>query len=490
MARTQLNYLAAPHALPLLRQPRPRPRAARQAPTWRLGPVGFGYLAALADVMAIVGAALTTALLRIALFGGALQGLRTGFNIGLIVAVLVVLAELHNGGYAPARYADKSGQFARSFPLWNLTTLGALALGVATRAIGDYPRGGLALFYILGLASLALTRRAVAGGLATLLARGLAPRRRVAMLGFEDAIEDLPTGVGEDGAEIVCRFALRESESFFLEDLKLAVAAIRLHRPDDVIVALPWSRADLVDACLAALTKLPAAVHLGLGGPLNGLGRVEMAEVGPVRGLTVTRRPLGALQQFEKRAFDLVVAASALALLSPLLLAVAAMIRLDGPGPILFRQKRYGLNQEPFRIFKFRTMRVMDDGAVVRQATRADGRVTRIGAHLRRLSIDELPQLLNVLSGDMSIVGPRPHALAHDQLYVEKLARYARRHNVRPGITGWAQVSGHRGEIADDSAMLARLEHDLYYVDNWSLWLDVKIVAMTVLSRRAHTNAY
>ena len=158
--------------------------------------------------------------------------------------------------------------------------------------------------------------------------------------------------------------------------------------------------------------------------------------------------------------FDVAVAALALVALSPLFAAVALAIRLESPGPALFRQKRYGLNQEPFRIFKFRTMRAMDDGRVVSQATRADARVTRIGAYLRRLSIDELPQLLNVLLGDMSIVGPRPHALAHDQLYVERLARYARRHNVKPGITGWAQVNGHRGEIADDSAMLARLDHD------------------------------
>ena len=485
MAQTQLKFAAPPLAVPVLRALR-----ARRAPPWRLGTVGFGYLAASADVASILAAGLATTLLRMAFFGAPLAGLLTGFDIGLTVAVLVVLAELHKGGYAPARYADKSGQFARALPLWNLTALAALALGVATRAVGDYPRGGLALFYLLGLASLTLTRRGVAEGLSRLHARGLAPRRRVAIVGFEDAIEDLAAPAGDNGAEVVCRFALRESESFFLEDLKLALAAIRLHRPDDVIVALPWTRGDLVDACLAGLTKLPIAVHLGLGGPLNGLSRIEMTEVGAVRGLTVRRRPLGALQQVEKRAFDLVVATLALALLSPLLLCVAALIRLDGPGPVLFRQKRYGLNQEPFRIFKFRTMRALDDGAVVRQATRTDARVTRIGAHLRRLSIDELPQLLNVLIGDMSIVGPRPHALAHDQFYVEKLARYARRHNVRPGITGWAQVSGHRGEIAEDSAMLARLEHDLYYVDNWSLWLDVKIVAMTALSRRAHRNAY
>jgi len=135
-------------------------------------------------------------------------------------------------------------------------------------------------------------------------------------------------------------------------------------------------------------------------------------------------------------------------------------------------------------------MTVMEDGGKIVQAQRDDKRVTGIGRVLRRTSIDELPQLINVLIGDMSIVGPRPHALAHDQLYVDKLAAYARRHNVKPGITGWAQVHGHRGEIANDSAMLARLDHDLYYIDNWSLWLDVKIVFMTVFSRRAHRNAY
>jgi Undecaprenyl-phosphate glucose phosphotransferase len=485
-----VQFAFSPQAIPVSR--RPRARSVGKPKAWRFGPLGFAYAAALADASAIITAALLTTLLRMPMFGGALKGLQTGVDIGLIVAVLVVLAGLHNGGYAPANYAEKSGQFTRAFPLWNLTALAALALGVAARAVGDYPRSGLGLFYALGLVSLVLTRRAVAGALSAAHARGFAVRRRVAVVGFEHEIEELNRleSVGADGAELVCRFALRESESFFHEDLALATAAIRLHRADDVFVALPWSRGDLVDACLAALTKLPLAVHLGLGGPLRGLQRAEVARIGSVCGLTMTRRPLGVLQQIEKRAFDVTVAALALLALSPVFVAVALAIRLEGPGPVIFRQKRYGLNQEPFQIFKFRTMRTMDDGAVVKQATRGDARVTRVGAHLRRLSIDELPQLFNVLIGDMSIVGPRPHALAHDQLYVEKLARYARRHNVKPGITGWAQVLGHRGEIADDSAMLARLDHDLYYVDNWSLWIDVKILFMTVFSRRAHANAY
>ncbi len=490
MARSLHQFAFASHELPGLRHP--RGSTARAGKPWRLGPVGFAFLAALADVVAVLGAAAATALARVALFGGPLQGVATGLDVGLIVAVLVIATELHKGGYAPAKYEDKSGQFARTFPLWNITALAALALGVAARVVGDYPRGGLGLFYVLGLAGLVLTRRGLAGMLATMHARGAVAKRRVAVIGFEHEIEGLkePGFMDSNGSEIVCQFALRETEAFFQEDLALAVAAIRLSRAEDVFVALPLARGDLIETCLAGLTKMPLGVHLILGESLRDVRKAEVERLGPFCGLTVTQRPLGRVQRIEKRAFDIVVSSLALLALAPLFAIVALLIRLEEPGPIIFKQKRYGLNQEPFQIFKFRTMRTMENGRVVTQATRGDPRVTRVGAHLRRLSIDELPQLLNVLLGDMSIVGPRPHALAHDQFYVEKLARYARRHNVKPGITGWAQVFGHRGEISNDSAMLARLDHDLYYVDNWSLWLDVKIVFMTVFSRRAHANAY
>ena len=192
----------------------------------------------------------------------------------------------------------------------------------------------------------------------------------------------------------------------------------------------------------------------------------------------------------EKRAFDLVVASLGLVILAPLLLLVALAIRLESRGPALFRQTRYGFNQEPFRIFKFRTMRALEDGATVKAATRNDPRVTRIGALLRRTSIDELPQLFNVIAGDMSIVGPRPQAMAHDQRYVERIAGYARRHNVKPGITGWAQVNGLRGEIRNDDDIQARVDHDLYYVDHWSLWLDLKIVLTTAFGLLGDEKAY
>ena len=488
MARVHLRLVPDANAY----APPARRRPAHRAASWRLGPFGFGCLAASVDAAAILASATATVALYGAAFGGGLVGLRTGFDVGLIVAVLVVFVGVHSGGYATLKYAEPAGQFSRAFPLWNVSVMAALALGVATREIAEFPRTGLVLFYGMGFLALVFCRRATVDALASMQARGWVARRRVAVVGFEDEIEAMrmPDAAVAEGAEFVCRFALRETDGSVFEDLALAVAAIRLRRADDVFVALPWSRPDLVDSCVVALAILPVEVHLGLSGPMRTLRRAEVAHAGPVAGLTLTHRPLGRMQQREKRVFDVVVAGAALTLLSPLLLAVALAIRLESSGPALFRQKRYGLNQEPFRIFKFRSMRAMDDGRFVKQATRGDARITRLGAWLRRLSIDELPQLLNVLLGDMSIVGPRPHALAHDQLYVDRLAAYARRHNVKPGITGWAQVRGHRGEIADDGAMLQRLEHDLYYVDNWSLLLDVKIMWLTLFSRATHAKAY
>ena len=159
-------------------------------------------------------------------------------------------------------------------------------------------------------------------------------------------------------------------------------------------------------------------------------------------------------------------------------------------GPLFFLQRRYGFNQRPFRIIKFRTMRTLDDGAVIHQAKRNDPRVTRVGFWLRRWNIDEFPQLFNVLKGDMSLVGPRPHALSHNQDYERRISLYARRHNVKPGITGWAQIHGLRGETDTEQKMLKRVEHDLYYIDNWSPWLDVTILIRTVFSPSTYRNAY
>jgi len=201
----------------------------------------------------------------------------------------------------------------------------------------------------------------------------------------------------------------------------------------------------------------------------------------PIAGRVAALRPTrSAVASRRKRAFDVTVAGLALLGFLPLLLLIALAIRLEGGGPVLFRQQRTGLHGRPFRIFKFRTMRVMEDGAAVVQATRGDARVTPLGALLRKLSLDELPQLLNVLKGDMSIVGPRPHALSHDHAWASVVPGYDRRFRARPGLTGHAQVLGYRGEIATPEALTARIAADNAYIDEWSFSRDVSLVLRTV----------
>ena len=181
-----------------------------------------------------------------------------------------------------------------------------------------------------------------------------------------------------------------------------------------------------------------------------------------------------------KRAVDLVFAASALLLFLPLMLLIALTIRWDSAGPVLFRQQRTGLNGVPFRIYKFRTMRVLEDGPAVEQAQRGDARVTRVGSLLRKLSLDELPQLLNILKGDMSLVGPRPHALPHDEAWSLVAPHYNDRFRARPGLTGYAQVNGLRGEVTTPQAIIERVAFDNFYIEQWSLRGDLRIIAMTV----------
>jgi undecaprenyl-phosphate galactose phosphotransferase/putative colanic acid biosynthesis UDP-glucose lipid carrier transferase len=206
--------------------------------------------------------------------------------------------------------------------------------------------------------------------------------------------------------------------------------------------------------------------------------------------IEIQRGPLSRLEQQSKRAVDIAVASLALLALSPLMLLTALAIKLDSSGPVLFRQRRNGFNTKQFLILKFRTMSVLEDGDIISQAKQSDPRVTRVGRILRRTSIDELPQLLNVLFGHMSLVGPRPHALAHDSYYGHLLSEYAFRHHVKPGITGWAQVRGFRGETSRVEQMRSRVDCDLWYINNWSLALDLRILMLTCFEVMRRRNAY
>jgi putative colanic acid biosynthesis UDP-glucose lipid carrier transferase len=219
------------------------------------------------------------------------------------------------------------------------------------------------------------------------------------------------------------------------------------------------------------------------------LGRETNLDDFESQALAVPLRP-SVESSRSKRALDLLCAVLLLLFVLPLLLAVALCIAIDSRGPIFFVQRRTGLGGSPIKVFKFRTMSVMEDGETIRHAGKHDQRVTRVGRFLRRSSIDELPQLINVLKGDMSLVGPRPHALAHDQYYGALVPHYAHRFRARPGITGLAQVNGLRGEIHSLDGMVDRVAQDNAYIETWSLLLDIKILARTVVVTAFQTSAY
>jgi Undecaprenyl-phosphate glucose phosphotransferase len=260
--------------------------------------------------------------------------------------------------------------------------------------------------------------------------------------------------------------------------------------PDDILIVATEQDIPGIDGLVGALSVLPAALHMVPVGLESILATSKFAELGLLPTIQLLQEPLSAFDRFIKRTFDLAVATIGLIMLCPLFALVSLVIKLESRGPAIFRQSRHGFNNETIRVFKFRTMRAIDDDKSVRQATKNDPRVTAFGSILRRTNIDELPQLVNVLFGEMSLVGPRPHPIALNLKFEDKLAPLFRRHNVKPGITGWAQVNGCRGETDTVDKMQQRLLYDLYYIDHWSFLLDLQIVVMTLLSKRAYSNAY
>ena len=250
----------------------------------------------------------------------------------------------------------------------------------------------------------------------------------------------------------------------------------------EVWMALPLSAADTIAELMNELRDSSVDICLlpdDFGRQLIGGSISNIAEM-PIVNISDIRLPASA--ELFKRVFDRLISFVALLVLSPLLLAIAVAIKLDSPGPILFKQRRYGMGGREIDVWKFRSMNVMENDHSVKQATRNDVRVTRVGAFLRRNSLDELPQFVNVLQGRMSIVGPRPHAVSQNEEFRQKIDGYMMRHKIKPGITGWAQINGWRGETDTLEKMEKRLQFDLEYIRIWSVWLDLRIIFLTVVS--------
>ena len=266
-----------------------------------------------------------------------------------------------------------------------------------------------------------------------------------------------------------------------------AIETARQLRASEFALVLPWSRDRELAEASGLLRMSPLPVRLYPDQKIRGIIRRQKGRgLDQYFSVNIQREPLAQWERALKRGLDLAIAGSAIIVLSPLLLATSLAVKLDSPGPILFRQRRGGFDNREFVIFKFRTMTARENDGLIVQAKRGDDRVTRIGRVLRRSSIDELPQLLNVLRGDMSLVGPRPHALAHDEAYKASIGNYALRHHVKPGLTGAAQIAGLRGETGRLEQMERRVEKDLWYIDNWSLALDLRIMAQTCAALLRH----
>lgn len=367
-----------------------------------------------------------------------------------------------------------------------------LALAFLFRATSELSRGAVLIFFSLGLCSLFAARLLWYYALPVAVRNGLVRSRSCALLivgersRFEPQLTAALTGAKVD-------FELRvpdpEVDGSLSRGLIQAVSRLRGADIQEFLIALPTSQLSLMPWMLSVLRPVPLPVRLVPEGPALSLALLSRRSLGGYAVLDIKRPPLTAPEQAMKRALDLAIAMLAILALAPLLLVVALAIKLETDGPIIFRQDRRGFNGRDFEILKFRTMHVAENGAQVTQARRGDTRVTKVGRWLRRTSIDELPQCWNVLRGEMSVVGPRPHALAHDDFYDKAIEDYAFRQHVKPGLTGWAQVNGHRGETPDLTSMNARVEHDLWYINHWSIWLDIRIIGLTftrLLSRSAY----
>ena len=358
---------------------------------------------------------------------------------------------------------------------------------------GTFSRGTIMSFAAIGLFGLVAHRTFWRRALESGLASGKWSGRTIVLIGENPPASDLQQQLLRHGFRIQRHFVLAADNSHpshWDDIISQAISYTRRSNVDEVFVAVELQCWAKIQKSAERLRLLPLPVNLVAVGPTSKLLMQPVSAIGNATVIELQRAPLNSFERSVKRAIDIVLAGTALIALMPLLTLVAIAIKLDSPGRVIFRQTRHGFNGKPFNILKFRTMTVLEDGDSVKQTVRLDKRVTRVGLWLRRTSIDELPQLINVLNGEMSLVGPRPHAAAHDNYFDQVIANYAFRQRMKPGITGCAQVNGSRGETPTVDAMQRRVQLDIWYIENWSFQLDLVIMFRTIIEIVRGRNAY
>ncbi len=405
-----------------------------------------------------------------------------------------------NGMYQPWRGVPLRHEVTRVWTSWLASVPVLLVLAFFSKSSDDYSRGATLIWFLSAPTFVCVFRVGVRIVAQEIRRRGR-NTRSVAIVGATQIGEHLARriiespwlgmrieGFYDDRAEDRL-IELSEELGMVRGSLNELVERARRGELDIVYIALPLKAEGRIQDLVTKLKDTTASVHMVADFFVFDLLRGRWSSLGDIPVVSLHDTPFFGIDGWLKRAEDLVLGTVFLAIASVPMFFVAVGVKLTSRGPIFFRQRRYGLNGEVSEVLKFRSMTVAEDGANVTQATKGDARITPFGAFLRRTSLDELPQLIHVVTGEMSLVGPRPHAVAHNEIYRKKIQGYMLRHKVKPGLTGWAQVNGWRGETDTLEKMEKRIEHDLDYIRNWGLMLDIKIVVMTILGR-AQKNAY
>jgi|SRR5688572_14981678 putative colanic acid biosysnthesis UDP-glucose lipid carrier transferase len=421
------------------------------------------------------------------------------------VIAFYLLGEMH-GLYRSWRGQPFRNEALPVLSTWFLTIPVLLSIAFFLKITAEYSRFIALAWFLSAPALMLLFRVFYRATLAELRSRGR-NTRIVAIAGATPLAESLAARIHQDpalGMKVVGyyddriasrRHGIHEEYGRFIGDIDQLVADAKANLFDIVYITLPLKAEPRINAIVRRLADTTATVNVVADfmafDPLHS----RWGAVGDIAVVSIFDTPFSGVGGWMKRLEDIVLGSMILCVVALPMLVIAILVKLSSPGKVLFAQRRYGLNGKPIRVLKFRTMTVTEDGDKVRQATQNDERFTYLGkfplgAFLRRTSLDELPQFFNVLSGEMSIVGPRPHAIKHNELYRAKIHGYMLRHKVKPGITGWAQVNGWRGETDTDEKMARRIEHDLAYIRNWRLLWDLEIIVLTVFGRKTNLNAY
>ncbi|QMV13403.1 undecaprenyl-phosphate glucose phosphotransferase [Vibrio spartinae] len=430
-----------------------------------------------------------------------LDGFTTIYQLilSLFAVVYFVVSDVA-GVYRPYKYISFKQNFFAIVMTWSICVALSLIVGFFLKISEDYSRLVIGLWFALTPLCLVGWRWLV-HGMFRVIFPGDKHRSKAIIIGATGSGLQLAQELKQhrSSREVLVgfyddrsldRIGLHRLSSPLRGKIDDALMLAKSHSVQKVYIALPMEAAKRIKQILNAFADSNAHVYVVPDFFTFDLMQSRLKNIGKVVTLSVYDTPFYGFASLIKRIEDIILASIIITLISPVLLFVAIGVKLSSPGPVIFKQERYGLDGKPIKVWKFRSMRAMDNGSVVKQATKNDPRVTQFGAFIRRTSLDELPQFINVITGQMSIVGPRPHAVAHNEEYRGQIDKYMLRHHVKPGITGWAQINGYRGETDTLDKMEKRVEFDLSYIQTWSLWLDLKIIFLTVLKGFVGKTAY